>query len=45
MGAEAHRIEQAIAGSTEPIVLEFHANDCPLCVTQGTFLTYAAARI
>ena len=44
MGAEAHRIEQAIDGSTDPIVLEFHANDCQPCVTQDDFLTYAAAR-
>lgn len=45
MGAESHRIERAIAGSTTPIVLEFNANDCPLCVTPDAFLTYAAARI
>lgn len=45
MGAEAHRIEQAIAGSTDPIIFEFHANNCQPCVTQDDFPTYTAARI
>lgn len=42
MAGSSARIEAAIAGTDEPIILEFHGKHSTPCITQDDLLTYVS---